>query len=115
MENACRWLSTVDDKPGVCQHSIESLRKHIQEDPNNYNTCTLMIDEMSIKKQTTWVPCCNISYIATTRHNGYHYSRKQNHSQLSHNPVELSQNPVEHVTIYRETDILPLGIWISTC
>ena len=57
MENACRWLSTVDDKPGVCQYSIESLRKHIQEDPNNYNTCTLMIDEMSIKKQTTWVPC----------------------------------------------------------
>lgn len=50
-----RWLSTVDDNPGVCQHVINSLKEEVHKDRENYSKCVLMIDEMSIKKATTWV------------------------------------------------------------
>ena len=52
----CRWLSTVDDNPGVCAHVLDSLKKSKETDNENYNHCVLLVDEMSIKKHTTWVP-----------------------------------------------------------
>ena len=51
-----RWLQTVDDQPGICKHTIDSLGKKNRTDPENYTNCTLVIDAMSIKKHQQWVP-----------------------------------------------------------
>lgn len=51
-----RWLETVDDKPGICSHVIQSLKNKRENERENYEHCVLMVDEMSIKKHVTWCP-----------------------------------------------------------
>lgn len=57
-------MRTVDDRPGLCQHVVDSLSESQKLDPANYSNCVLMFDEMAIKHHTTWVP-------SEGRHVGY--------------------------------------------
>lgn len=45
-----RWLSSIDDKPGISTHAISSLKEKVLKDPAAYKNCTLLIDGMAIKK-----------------------------------------------------------------
>ena len=43
------WLSSADDKPGLCKNAILELGRRRSTD-EGYKNCTLMIDAMGIKK-----------------------------------------------------------------
>ena len=50
------WMKSVDDRPGLCVHVLTSLEERKRKDPSNYSDCVLMVDEMAIKQQVTYVP-----------------------------------------------------------
>ena len=49
-------MKSVDDRPGLCIHFLTSLEERKRKDPSNYSHCVLMVDEMVIKQQVTYVP-----------------------------------------------------------
>ena len=49
-------MKSVDDRPGLCIHVLTSLEERKRKDPSNYSHCVLMVDEMAIKQQVTYVP-----------------------------------------------------------
>lgn len=47
-----RWLSVVDDRPGICKNAILELgRKRNSLGGEKYKNCTLVVDAMGIKQQ----------------------------------------------------------------
>ena len=49
-----RWLSSVDDKPGFSLPMLSCLEERCQNDPKQYENCTLCLDGMSIKQNITF-------------------------------------------------------------
>mgnify|MGYP001803534092 FL=1 len=49
----CRWLSVVDDRPGLCKNILLDLGRKRATD-EGYASCCLMIDGMSIKKNVCY-------------------------------------------------------------
>ena len=57
-----KWLSTIDGNPGITKESIDSVKRKIEE--SEYPLLfTLMLDEMSIKKQIEWNGKENIGFV----------------------------------------------------
>jgi len=51
----CRWLSHVSGKPGFTKEAWLLMEKRLEgSDAYRYRTCLLMLDEMSIRKHTSW-------------------------------------------------------------
>lgn len=47
----CRWLSVIDDSPGLCKNAILDLGERCRLDSASYKNCCLVIDAMGLKKQ----------------------------------------------------------------
>ena len=50
-----KWSSSVDYEPGFLQEAFQSLQSEAEKTPSKKNCC-LIIDAMSIRKQTLWDP-----------------------------------------------------------
>ena len=48
-----KWLSVIDGNPGITQEAIMSVKRKIEESEFPL-VFTLMLDEMSMKKQVEW-------------------------------------------------------------
>lgn len=51
----CRWLSCISGKPGFTDEAWKLMENRLEaDDAYRYKTCVLMLDEMSIRKHTSW-------------------------------------------------------------
>ncbi len=51
----CRWLSCINGKPGFTSEAWALMAQRLQSsDAYKYKHCVLMLDEMSIRKHTSW-------------------------------------------------------------
>lgn len=51
-----RWYSTIDGNPGFTEEAFTALQAQVQDEKNKQKNvfCSLMIDEMAIRKHVQW-------------------------------------------------------------